>query len=153
GPAVRRPQGGWRQYGAVPPKGAQLRFTRYRHGGGRRGNVAAGALCVLKSAVPGVATVTNPVAALAGVDLESLDSTRRRAAMEIRTRYRAVTAEDYEFLAGEASPRVARAVCLPPENGSGARMRIVPRVEPADRKLELAELQPDDVLLDEVKQY
>jgi predicted phage baseplate assembly protein len=153
GAAVRRPEGGWRQYGAVPPKGAVLRFTRYRHGGGRRGNVAAGALCVLKSAIPGVATVTNPVAAHAGVDLESLDSTRRRASMEIRTRYRAVTAEDYEFLAGEASPRVARAVCLPPLNGGGARVRIVPRVEPADRRLELAELTPDAPLLEEVGQY
>ena len=36
-------------------------------------------------------------------------------------RYRAVTAEDFEFLAGEASPRVARAVCIPPrEGGAGA---------------------------------
>ena len=45
-----------------PPKGALLRFTRYRHGGGRGGNVAAGALSVLRSSLPGVDTVTNPVA-------------------------------------------------------------------------------------------
>ena len=50
GPAIRAAEGGWRQYGAVPPKGANLRFTRYRHGGGRSGNVAAGTLTVLKSA-------------------------------------------------------------------------------------------------------
>ena len=31
----RTADGVWRQYGAVPPKGATLRFTRYRHGGGR----------------------------------------------------------------------------------------------------------------------
>ena len=41
GPAIRETDGGWTQYGAVPPKGAVLRFTRYRHGGGRDGNVAA----------------------------------------------------------------------------------------------------------------
>ena len=35
GPAIRETDGGWTQYGAVPPKGAVLRFTRYRHGGGR----------------------------------------------------------------------------------------------------------------------
>ena len=41
GPAIRETDGGWTQYGAVPPKGAVLRFTRYRHGGGRDGNVTA----------------------------------------------------------------------------------------------------------------
>ena len=42
GPAIRETDGGWTQYGAVPPKGGVLRFTRYRHGGGRTGNVTAG---------------------------------------------------------------------------------------------------------------
>ena len=37
GPAVRAPDGGWRQYGRVPAKGAALRFSSYRHGGGRDG--------------------------------------------------------------------------------------------------------------------
>ena len=65
--------------------------------------------------------------------------------MEIRTRYRAVTAEDFEFLAGEASPRVARAVCV----AAGRRRRrsplhIVPRVDPADRQLAYEELVPDE---------
>ena len=55
--------------------------------------------------------------------------------MEIRTRYRAVTAEDFEFLCGEASPRVARAVCLPPGDGGAVPLHIVPRVDPADRLL------------------
>ena len=44
GPAIRETDGGWTQYGAIPPKGALMRFTRYRHGGGRGGNVAAGTL-------------------------------------------------------------------------------------------------------------
>ena len=60
GPAIRETDGGWTQYGAVPPKGAVLRFARYRHGGGRRGNITAGALSVLRSTIPGVDTVTNP---------------------------------------------------------------------------------------------
>ena len=41
GPAIRETSGRWIQYGTVPPKGAILRFTRYRHGGGRDGNVTA----------------------------------------------------------------------------------------------------------------
>src|SRR5439155_16553587 len=134
-------------------KGATLRFTRYRHGGGRRGNVAAGTLSVLKSAIPGVVSVTNPRPAFGGVDLESLQSARTRAAMEIRTRYRAVTADDYEFLCGEASPKVARAICLPPDGHGAVRVHILPVVEPADRRLDLDELSPDEPLRREVAEY
>ncbi len=153
GPAIRAAEGGWRQYGAVPPSDATLRFTKYRHGGGRSGNVAAGALVVLKSAIPGISAVTNPAAAYGGVDAETLDSTRSRAAMEFHTRHRAVTVEDFEFLAGEASQRVARAYCVPPENGGPVRVQVLPRVDQADRQLEFAELVPDEPLLEQVAEY
>ena len=153
GPAIRTPDGSWRQYGAIPPKGATLRFNRYRHGGGRQGNVAANTLVVLKSAIPGVDTVMNLRPAFGGVDPESLESARTRAAMEIRTRYRAVTADDFEFLSGEASPRVARAVCLPPGEDGMVRVHILPAVAPADRELALEELSPDEGLLAEVAAY
>lgn len=59
GPAIRGIDGTWKQYGAVPPKGATLRFSRYRYGGGRIGNVAANTLTMLRSPIPGVNTVTN----------------------------------------------------------------------------------------------
>jgi predicted phage baseplate assembly protein len=154
GPAIRNPAGDWRYHGARPPKGASLRMTRYRHGGGRRGNVTAGALSTLKSAIPYVTSVTNPAPASGGVDPETLDSARQRAAMEIRTRYRAVTAEDFEFLSGEASPRVARAICVEPPGTVGvARVHIVPRLEPADRQLAFEELTPDPELLGTVAEY
>jgi predicted phage baseplate assembly protein len=153
GPAIRTADGGWRQYGAVPKKGSSLKFTRYRHGGGRRGNVAPGALTMLKSAIPGVSSVTNPRAALGGVDSETLEGARERAALEFRSRYRAVTAEDFEYLCGEASQRVARVVCVPPETGSVVRIHIVPRVEPADRLLSYAEIVPDEALLSELADY
>src|SRR6185503_3729298 len=81
------------QYGSVPPKGAILRFTSYRHGGGREGNVTASTLSVLKSTIAGIDTVTNPDAATGGVDAEIITHARQRASMEIRSRYRAVTAE------------------------------------------------------------
>jgi predicted phage baseplate assembly protein len=72
--------------------------------------------------------------------------------MELRTRYRAVTAEDFEFLCGEASPRVARALCLPVKDGS-IPVCIVPGITPADRLLEAHELIPDDDLLREIAEY
>jgi predicted phage baseplate assembly protein len=153
GPAIRETDGGWTQYGAVPPKGAVLRFARYRHGGGRKGNVTAGGLSVLRSAIPGVDTITNPRPAIGGVDAEALEHARQRASMEIRTRYRAVTAEDFEFLAGEASPRVARAVCIPPASGGAVPLHILPHVFPADRQLGYAELVPDPPLMQEVAEY
>jgi predicted phage baseplate assembly protein len=153
GPAIRETDGGWTQYGAVPPKGAVLRFTRYRHGGGRQGNVTANTLTVLKSALAGIDTVTNPDPAIGGVDAEALEHARQRAAMEIRSRYRAVTAEDFEFLAGEASPRVARAVCIPPRDGGPVPLHLLPRVYPADRLLGYDELLPDESLMEEVQEY
>ena len=153
GPAIRETHGGWTQYGAVPPKGAVLRFTRYRHGGGRDGNVTAGTLSVLKSTIAGIDTVTNPDAAIGGVDAEIITHARQRASMEIRSRYRAVTAEDFEFLAGEASPRVARAVCIPPRDGGAVPLHLVPRIYPADRRLDFAELMPEEELLTEVAEY
>ncbi len=137
----------------MPPKGAVLRFSKYRHGGGRRGNISAGALAVLRAPIPGVETMTNPRTAVGGVDAEALEHARQRASMEIRTRYRAVTAEDFEFLAGEASPRVARAVCIPPQDGGAVPLHIVPHVFPADRQLSYEQLSPDPELLDEVAQY
>jgi predicted phage baseplate assembly protein len=153
GPAVRSPDGSWRQFGYIPPKGAALRFTRYRHGGGRLGNVAAGTLTVLKGGIPGVASVENPGPALGGVDAEHIDGARQRASMEIRTRYRAVTKEDFEFLCGEASPRVARCVAVAPNGDGIARVHIVPRAEPPDRKLDLEEMTPDAPLLERVASY
>ena len=153
GPAIREADGGWTQYGAVPPKGAALRFSRYRFGGGRAGNVAEGTLSVLRNPIPGVDTVTNPSPAVGGVDAELLDSARARASLEIRSRYRAVTAEDYEFLAAEATRRVARAVCMTPGESGVVAVHIVPRVDPADRHLGYEELVPDENLLSEVAAY
>ncbi|MGI8633135.1 MAG: putative baseplate assembly protein [Solirubrobacterales bacterium] len=153
GPSIREADGSWTQYGAVPPKGSALRFTRYRHGGGRSGNVIADKLSVLKTTIPGIASVTNPLPADGGIDQESLASARLRASMEFRTRHRAVTARDYEFLAGEASVGVGRVICVPPEAGGAVRVHVLSRIEPADRRLELRELEPHHDLLAEVGAY
>ena len=56
-------------------------------------------------------------------------------------------------LAQEASPRVARAACVPPENGGPVRVHLLPQVDPADRKLANEELVPTDDLFAEVAEY
>jgi predicted phage baseplate assembly protein len=152
GPELHDPAGGTSRRGAAAPKGAALRMSRYRHGGGRIGNVAADRLVTLRSAIPGVASVTNPAPARGGVDPQSASDARARAAFEIRTRHRAVTAQDYEFLATDASPRVARAVRVQ-DGQPGVTLGIVPRVDPADRRLTIDELTPDPALLDVVTKY
>ena len=152
GPELRDADGQSALHGAIPPKGVSVRMSRYRHGGGTIGNVGAGTLTTLRSTIPGVASVTNPGPARGGVDPQSIDSARDRSALEIRTRHRAVTTEDYEFLATEATPRVARAR-RDADGQPGVTLRILPRVDPADRRLAIEELVPDAWLLDAVDRY
>jgi predicted phage baseplate assembly protein len=151
GTAVNAGDGSWQQYGRVPPKGALLRMSGYRSGGGRRGNLAPGTLTVLKSSIPGVASATNPVPATGGVDGETLDDARRRAPLQLRTRYRAVTADDFEALCREASRQVARVFCIPPDPDDAlVRLRLLPMVEDSARKLSVEELTPGEELLAQV---
>ncbi len=101
-----------RQYGAVPPRGAIITMRAYRTGGGQQGNVQPHTLRVIKSAVPYVASVINHGAAYHGADAESLDNAVLRVPRLLRTRDRAVTPEDFETLAIEASQgTVARSIC------------------------------------------
>ncbi|WUH98491.1 putative baseplate assembly protein [Spirillospora sp. NBC_00431] len=156
GPAVRTPDGGLRQYGAVPDKGAMLRARRYRTGGGRTGNVARGALSVLRTSVPFVTRVENLEAARGGVDAETLEEAKRRTPVALRAQDRAVTARDYEELARRAAPDTARIRCLPvDEAGTGAvRVLVVPQAVPdPGGRLRFEQLVPGDDLLRRVTRY
>jgi predicted phage baseplate assembly protein len=152
GPAVRHGDGSWTQHGLIPAAGSAFRMSAYRHGGGREGNVAAGEITVLRSAIPGVASVTNPQPAQGGLDTETLASARRRATHELRTRHRAVTAEDFENLALESSHLVARAHCVEGSAG-GVAVHILAAVDDADRPLSVAELKPSQELVRQVAAY
>ncbi|MBD1847227.1 putative baseplate assembly protein [Cyanobacteria bacterium FACHB-63] len=113
------------QYGAIPPVGSEIRIVRYRTGGGREGNVQAQTVRFLRSAVPYVDRVTNHQAAVNGSDAESLEQAVLRATRFLRTRDRAVTAEDFETLTQQAGS-VARVQCLtPPESGSPGTVRLL----------------------------
>ncbi|WP_448808461.1 putative baseplate assembly protein [Agromyces bauzanensis] len=150
-PAVREPDGSLRHYGATPPKGAPLRVPRYRVGGGRGGNVAAGALSVLRSTVPFVSSAVNRAAAHDGTDGETIEEAKVRGPLALRTRDRAVTLEDYEQLAKRAAPGVARAHAAPasePGEGPGVRLLVVPTAAVgADGRIAYSDLQPSDEML------
>jgi predicted phage baseplate assembly protein len=128
GPAVRQSDGGVVQFGAVPAKAAPVRATVYRIGGGHRGNVAARTIATLRTSVPFVNRVENRRPATDGVDGEDIESAKKRAPAFLRTRQRAVTTADYEYLARAADPRAARTRCLAGEGAEVAviRLAVVP---------------------------
>jgi len=159
-PTIRQPNGSERSYGMTPVRGSAIRMTRYRHGGGNVGNVGANTLNVLTSSIPYVSRVVNLEPAAGGLDAESLDAAKFRAPLALQSQGRAVTAQDYEFLAKEASRRVARARCIQARSELNAssvpagtvELLIVPTV-PRDHPRTIQALQPDPELLDEVKRF
>jgi predicted phage baseplate assembly protein len=107
------------RHGRIPVANPDLPGTNivareYHAGGGRRGNVGAGAISQLQSYVEGVAEVSNLQPATGGSDEETVDEAKLRAPGEIKARGRAVTAEDFETLA-LATPgvRIRRAKAMP----------------------------------------
>jgi predicted phage baseplate assembly protein len=131
GPAVRLADGSLRHYGAVPQRSASLVLTSYRSGGGRRGNVTAGQVRVLKTSVPYVARVENRAAVVGGSDAETLEDAKVRGPMLLRARGRAVTAEDFVQLARDVAPEAARVHCAASregDEGEGVLVLVVPHV-------------------------
>jgi predicted phage baseplate assembly protein len=85
----------------------------YRTGGGTRGNRAAGEIAQLKTALPGVDSASNPLAAVGGSDAEPIDAVRDRGPRGLRHRGRAVAPSDYEDIVREEVPAVVRALAVP----------------------------------------
>ena len=161
GPALRHPDGSERQYGAIPARSSLIRFSRYRCGGGAAGNVGARTLTVLKSSVPYVDTATNRRIATGGRDAETLDHAKLRAPRTLRTRFRAVTAEDFEILSLESSPHIARACCIQPrtygtegEPSPGTvQVFLVPQITQPEGQLTLEQLCLSSDVMHEAQRY
>src|SRR6185437_12568830 len=107
-------------YGMIPPAGAVITAT-YSTSGGLAGNVPAGTITELHSGASYVQSVSNPFAASGGSATEGVARAEDRATQRIRNRGRAVAPADFEWIACEASPEVARARCLPTTGPDGAR--------------------------------
>ena len=102
-------------HGRIPVAGVDNVIARsYHYGGGAVGNVGAGTIRNLQSAVPQVDSVGNRRSAAGGADEEAEDAAKLRAPDVVRTRERAVTADDFRLLALETpGANIARAVALP----------------------------------------
>lgn len=105
--------------GKVVPLGASIMARRYVVGGGRRGNVEAGAISQLLGGIGGVDSLSNPVPAQGGADAETLPAVIERGPQTLHHRGRALTVPNYETMAKEASAAVAVARALPARDAQG----------------------------------
>src|SRR6185436_1239937 len=137
----------------IPPRGTNNITATYKTGGGSSGNKPRGVVTQIKSPLPGVASVTNPVAAASGADVETLAMVKERGPQVLKHRNRALTVGDIEWLARQAAgTSVARVRCLPNVNRNlrfepgWATLIIVP--QGTDLKL-----VPGSELISEVEDY
>lgn len=103
--------------GLIPPRGTNTITATYRTGGGIVGNVLQAGISQIQSTLPGIDSVTNPVAADGGAEIETVAMVRRRGPQTLKHRGRAMSCSDIEWLAQQAAgTRVTRTKCLPNVN-------------------------------------
>ncbi|MGE0867682.1 MAG: putative baseplate assembly protein [Kofleriaceae bacterium] len=140
--------------GVVPPEiDNGVVATSYRIGGGSVGNVNANTLTSLGRALAYIDGVINPLPAGGGSDRETIEEAKARAPNAIKSRDRAVTAEDYEMLALRASTTLARARCVPDRANRGhVTLVVIPKGELRGDEL-ARRLVPSNEILRYVKRY
>ncbi|MFZ3327028.1 MAG: putative baseplate assembly protein [Methylocella sp.] len=91
-----------------------IKATSYQYGGGTAGNTPPGTITTLLTPFPYVSSVTNQRASFGGADEETIAQAQDRAPKVLRTSNRAVTGEDFAFLALQTpGARLARAEAFP----------------------------------------
>ncbi|MDF2662004.1 MAG: putative baseplate assembly protein [Paenibacillus sp.] len=111
-------------HGLEPPKdGLEKVRVTYRVTAGRKGNTPAGTITALQNSIAFVGGVTNVEPAAGGCDPETMDSAVRRGPQLLKHHGRAVTAEDFEWLARDAYPNIAKVKCMANRN---AKMEKAP---------------------------
>ena len=119
--------------GRIPPIGTQnIKSQVYYTGGGATGNLAPNAIGNLLDAIPFIDGAANPYPAVGGTDAESLEQAKLRAPWELKHRGRAVTAEDFEKFALDATGEVARAHVRADKDGI-VNIMIIPQATPQDK--------------------
>jgi hypothetical protein len=131
--------------GKIPPPGKHIKAKIYYVGGGAKGNVGRNTLTLLEKGIPNVEGVRNPDAAGGGADSETIEEAKLRGPWMLKHRYRAVTKEDFERLALEASGEVAKAMCFDKKEGQ-VNLIILPKGK-EDK------LVPKSMLIQKVRKY
>lgn len=111
-------------HGMEPPKdGLEKIKVSYRVTLGRLGNTEAGTITSLHNSIAFVGGVSNVEPAAGGCDPETMEAAVRRGPRLLKHRGRAVSLEDFEWLAREAYPNIAKVKCMANRN---ARMEPTP---------------------------
>jgi hypothetical protein len=115
--------------GMIPPKGENNIRVRYCYCNGEAGNVGSHTITQLHQpeSFPGFKAVTNLDPAEGGRGMETIEELKTRGLRKLKHWHRAVTKEDFELLAQEASQNVHRAKCLPSERPGKVDIIIVPK--------------------------
>ena len=107
--------------GKVPPQGDHNILVEYSSGGGERGNVPAGRVNSLLTALPEVSEVRNLTAMSGGTGRLSLEEIEDRGSRFLHNRGRAAGRRDYEELVRESFPQVEHVRCFSGRNERGER--------------------------------
>lgn len=156
GPALPGPDGNVKSFGRIPPKGAMIIFNAYQYGGGVKGNVSEYTINILKTAIPYIDRVENRQPAINGRDAETLEHAMMRFQNHMRSIDRAVTAQDFEYLAKKAVSNIGRVKCmmsnLPEERGL-VRLFVIPNVINHKQQLAHSSLQLPTETIQEIHSY
>lgn len=132
-------------HGMIPPAlPNNILAKEYKSGGGKKGNQKQKTITGLKTTIPNIDSVTNYDSSSGGRDLEVIGDILIRTPHSIKNGGKAVTKEDFEWLAMEASPEVAKTRCV--RNGEKIQVIIAPAYE-NDRP------SPDAAITDYVEEY
>jgi predicted phage baseplate assembly protein len=102
-------------HGSIPQTTDTIVATTYRYvEAGATSNVGAASIVTVRTPVAGITGVSNLFAAYGGSDEQSMTDAMRRGPEQLRNRGRAVTVEDYNYLAMQASTELATVGALPP---------------------------------------
>lgn len=139
--------------GVNPPKGKfNIMMKSYHTGGGTIGNVAKNTIQGLLQGIPFISGCTNPFPAEGGADMEGIDSLKARAAGAFKSLQRAVTTEDFQWIAREASSSVGRSYCLKKRNEKNEVCTVIIPVRPNGYSYE-SKLVPSRELIRRVREY
>ncbi|MBN2394155.1 MAG: putative baseplate assembly protein [Anaerolineae bacterium] len=151
GPAVRQPNGDIKLYGKIPPRGANLFFSRYHYSPELEDTVQIGDINTLKTSIAYIDRIKNRARIENKCDKESLESLKLRAPQLLRSSGRAVTDRDFELLVEQASREgvctsIGRVKCLPTAEGTEGLVHIlaIPAVSNPARYLTSEELTLED---------
>lgn len=96
-------------------------YVNYIFGGGKKGNVKANTITKMRKSIPFIDSVFNPINSYGGCDNEKLIESMDRKSALLKHRNRAITNEDYENLAKEASRNIWKVKCLENINSKGLK--------------------------------